>query len=232
VRREHGRFHTRLASALLRPQRLHGPDDRCRVGLLATSALLLGGDAVELEVDVGPGVCLELSDIAGTVAYDGRGLAASWSVRARVAEGAGLRWAGLPFVVADGADVTRSLVLELAEGARALVRETVVLGRVGQTGGTLRNRSRVHCGGRPVLVEDTLLDQGRRLPGMLGDLRVVDTVVALGMPAPGVGQDGLAVFRLADPGGWLLRHLGRDAARSPLQAVWPDLQLPPAPAPD
>ena len=36
-------------------QQLHGPADRCRIGLLATTALLLGGDAVELEVEVGPG---------------------------------------------------------------------------------------------------------------------------------------------------------------------------------
>jgi urease accessory protein len=229
VTRKHGRFHTRLHTGLLRPQQLHGPDDRCRIGLLATNALLLGGDAVRLEVDVGAGVALDLMDIAGTVAYDGRGRCASWSVRVRVAEGGSLRWAGEPFVVADGADVTRSLVLELAAGARALLRETVVLGRAGQLGGVLRNRTDVHRAGQPVLVEDTELDAAghRRLPGMLADLRVVDTLLALGVAPPAATAEGLATFRLVDPACSLLRYLGRDLAVSPLHAVWRQAQLPP-----
>jgi urease accessory protein len=229
VRREHGRLRTRLRTGLLRPQQLHGPDDRCRIGLLATNALLLGGDVVELDVEVGAGVTLELSDIAGTVAYAGRGLAASWRVRVQVAEGGRLRWAGAPFVVADGAEVTRSLVLELAEGAQALVRETVVLGRAGQVGGALRNRTDVRRAGRPVLAEDSRLDPAghRRLPGMLGGLRVVDSLLALGVtPTPASGP-GLATFRLAEPACFLLRYLGHDPARSPLHQLWSALRLPP-----
>lgn len=222
VTREHGRLRTRLRTGLLRPQLLHGPADRCRVGLLATTALLLGGDAVRLEVDVGPGAALELSDIAGTVAYDGRGRSASWSVHVSVAEGAQLRWAGEPFVVADGADVTRDLTLELAGDARALVRETVVLGRAGQVGGRLRNRTAVHLDGRPVLVEDTLLDPAtyRRLPGMLGALRVVDTLLAIGVEPPAAGAEGSTLFRLAGAGATLRRHLGTELASSPLHTVW------------
>ena len=42
-------------------------------GWSATTALLLGGDAVELVVEVGPGAVLDLFDVAGTVAYHGRG---------------------------------------------------------------------------------------------------------------------------------------------------------------
>jgi len=226
VHRQNGRFRTRLRTGLLRPQQLHGPDDRCRVGLLATNALLLGGDAVELDVDVGAGVSLELCDIAGTVAYHGRGLPASWSVRARVAEGGSLRWAGEPLVVADGADVTRSLVLELAEGSRALVRETLVLGRAGQVGGRLRNRAEVRRAGRPVLVEDADLDPvgHRRLPGMLGSLRVVDSLLALGVVPPASHAEGLATFRLVDPACFLLRYLGDDLAGSPLHQLWAGLQ--------
>ena len=228
VTREHGRFRTRLRTGLLRPQPLHGPDDRCRIGLLATTALLLGGDAVHVEVDVGAGVALDLVDIAGTVAYDGRGRSASWSVRVRVAEGGSLRWAGEPFVVADGADVSRSLVLELAPDAQALVRETVVLGRSGQLGGVLRNRTDVQRADLPVLVEDTVLDPAghRRLPGMLGDLRVVDTLLALGVEPPPGTATGPTAFRLVDPACSLLRHLGPDLAGSPLHALWRQAQRP------
>lgn len=227
MRWERGRLRTRLRAGLLRPQALHGPADRCRVGLLATTALLLGGDAVELEVEVGAGATLELTEVAGTVAYDGRGRPSSWSVRVVLAEGGRLRWSGEPFVVADGADVTRSLTVELAGGAAALVRETVVLGRAGQVGGVLRNRATVLQDGLPVLVEDTELDPAghRRLPGMLGGFRVVDTLLSLGAGAP-PRADGLTVFRLAGPGqASLARHLGPDLAGSPLHQVWAGSRL-------
>lgn len=226
VHRENGRLRTRLQSGLLRPQLLHGPADRCRVGLLAATALLLGGDAVELDVEVGAGVSLELVDVAGTVAYHGRGDSASWRVRVRVADGGRLRWSGAPFVVTDGADVTRSLVLEVADGGRALVRETVVLGRSGQRGGVLRNRTDVSRSGRPVLVEDTVLDPAghRRLPGMLGDLRVLDSVLAVGeeLPLPPPPSDGarLSVFALPEPHCFLGRALVDELAASPVHRWW------------
>lgn len=227
-----GRRHrTRLRSGLLRPQQVHGPPDRCRIGLLATTALLLGGDNVELDVVVGPGATLELFDVAGTVAYDGRGRCARWGVHVRVAEGGRLRWSGAPFVVGDGADVTRTLVLELAAGAQALLRETLVLGRTGQTGGRVRSRTEVTRSGRPLLVEDLDLDpaQHRRLPGMLGPARVVDSVLALGVPQPDLaaaGAESLGRFRLAEPGSSLLRYLGTDLDRSPLHQVWTATTLP------
>lgn len=226
VRHEHGRLRTVLRGGLLRPQRLHGPSDRCRVGLLASTALLLGGDVVELEVEVGPGAVLDLVDVAGTVAYDGRGAPAAWRVEVRVADGGRLRWAGEPFVVADGADVTRSLVLDVADGGQALLRETLVLGRSGQVGGRLRNRTAVAHGDRPVLVEDTVLDPAthRRLPGMLGELRVLDTLLAVGaeLPVPPVGPTGhrAARFALPEPGCWLGRALLPDLASSPLHRWW------------
>jgi urease accessory protein len=230
VRRERGRLRTHLRSGLLRPQQLHGRADSCRIGLLATHALLLGGDAVELEVEVGPGAALELSDVAGTVAHHGRGRPSSWSVRVRVAERGSLRWSGEPFVVADGADVSRRLVMDLAEGSRAVVRETVVLGRAGQVGGLLRNQTVVHRADLPVLVEDTEFDPAghRQLPGMLGEFRVVDSLLALGVPPPVVRAEGVTVFGLADRHSSLLRHLGLDLAGSPLHRVWRSTHLPPA----
>ena len=47
---------------MLRAQRLHGPADRVRVALVGQTALLLGGDRVGLDIEVGPGAVLELSD--------------------------------------------------------------------------------------------------------------------------------------------------------------------------
>ena len=58
---------------------------------------------------MGAGARLDLFDVAGTVAYHGRGEPSAWHVRLELDEGATLTYAGEPFVVGDGADVTRTL---------------------------------------------------------------------------------------------------------------------------
>ncbi|MGI3782544.1 MAG: urease accessory protein UreD [Janthinobacterium lividum] len=214
-----GRHVTRLTQGLLRPQVVGSAADRCRIGLLATTALLLGGDVVELDVRVGPGARLDLVDVAGTVVYHGRGEPSAWHVRLEVAAGAALTYAGAPFVVGDGADVTRTLDVDLAPDASAVVRDTVVLGRSGQIGGRLRSLTSVHVGGRPVLLEDQRLDPDRlrRAPGMLGAHRVLDTVLWLGSVRP--EPTTATTYALVDEAGTLTRWLGSSLAESPLHAV-------------
>ncbi|GAB2569854.1 urease accessory protein UreD [Microlunatus antarcticus] len=193
--------------------------DRCRIGLLATTALLLGGDVVELEVRVGPGARLDLFDVAGTVAYHGRGEASAWHVRLELAAGAALTYACEPFVVGDGADVTRTLDVDLAPDASAVVRDTVVLGRTGQRGGRLRSVTAVRVGGRPVLLEDQRLDPDglRDAPGMLGAHRVLDTVAWLGPARP--EPTAATTYALVGGAGTLSRWLGSSLADSPLHRV-------------
>lgn len=222
-----GRHRTRLVAGLLRAQQVHGPADRCRIGLLATTALLLGGDQVQLEVEVGPGATVELFDVAGTVAYHGRGRPCSWRVRLVLHEGARLRWSGEPLVVSDGADVRRALELDLAQGAGAWVRETVALGRRGEVGGALRSATTVQRDGEEVFVDDLLLEPSghRRLPGMLGAHRVLDTVLAFGLPAPDQ-VDGAYRYTLAAPDSTVTRYLGAELAASPLHRAWDALRLP------
>jgi urease accessory protein len=214
-----GRHVARLRQGLLRPQVVASGPDRCRIGLLATTALLLGGDVVELDVRVGPGARLDLFDVAGTVAYHGRGAPAAWHVRFALAEGAGLTYAGEPFVVADGADVTRTLDVDLAPGAAAALRDTVVLGRSGQRGGRLRSLTSVRRDGRPVLLEDQRLDPDglRDAPGLLGAHRVIDTVTWLGPAQP--EPTTATTYALLDGAGTLARWLGVSLAASPLHRV-------------
>lgn len=226
VRLVDGRHRTTLTAGLIRAQLVHGPPDRCRIGLLATTALLLGGDEVDLEVELGAGCTVELFDVAGTVAYDGRGAASAWRVRVHVGEAAALRWSGEPFVVSDGASVTRSLEVDLAPRATALVRETVVLGRSGETGGLLHTTVTVRRAGEEVLVEDQLLDPDthRMMPGMLGGNRVIDTITALGLPGP--DDVGTAVrYSLLERGSTVTRYLGDELAESPLHDAWARLRL-------
>ena len=211
-----GRHRVWMRHGLLRAQRLHGPPDRARVALVGQTALLLGGDEVELQIEVGAGAVLELSEVAGTVAYDGRGRPAVWATSITLGRGAQLTWAGEPLVVADGADVTRCTSIGLADGASATLRETVVLGRSGEVGGALRSRVRVHREGRPILFEDLQLDPRDRFgPGLLGRHRVVDSLLALGAEPPDIG-DGAVRFELVEPCSTLTRYLGSDLAESPL----------------
>jgi len=183
---------------------------------VATTALLLGGDEVEVAVELGPGARLDLFDVAGTVAYHGRGRPAFWRTTVVLADGAELTYAGQPFVVSDGADVTRTLRLDLAGTARLRLRETLVLGRKGQTGGRVHNRAELRVGGVEAWREDTDLDPAgiRDLPGLLGGRRVVDTLLTVGQPAPPVPP--AVAYALPGGVGTVTRYLGTELADSPL----------------
>ena len=221
VDRVGGRHVVRLTQGLLRPQVVAATAERCRIGLLATTALLLGGDVVEVEVRVGAGARLDLFDVAGTVTYHGRGEPSAWHVRLELAAGARLSYAGEPFVVSDGADVERTLRVDLEPDAAAVVRDTVVLGRTGQTGGRLRSFTTVSRGGRPVLLEDQRLDPGRLRsgPGLLGPHRVLDTVAWLGAAPTPRTPTAATTYALVDGAGTIARWLGSGLADSPLHGV-------------
>ena len=221
VTRHQGGHRVHLAGGLLRPQLVRDRPDQVRIGLVATTALLLGGDEVDLEVQVGPGASLGLFDVAGTVAYHGRGRPAARHTTVLLAEGARLRYEGAPFVVVEGADVERSLELDLHPAASVWLRETVVLGRSGEVGGRLRNRTTLTLDGCPALLEDQVLDPSgiRRSPGMLGSHRVIDTVLEVGTEETGTPPSAAIQFGLVGGVGSITRYLGTDAAASPLQPV-------------
>lgn len=205
-----------LAGGLLRPQRVADGPDGPRIGLVATTALLLGGDEVQLTVELAAGTTLELFDVAGTVAYHGRGRPAAWRTTLSVADGACLSYAGQPFVVSDGADVTRTLDLDLARSARLRLRETLILGRDGQTGGRVHSKTMLRVGGVEAWREDTDLDPAgiRDRPGLLGGHRVVDTVLAVGQPD--VPAPPAVAYALLGGVGTVTRWLGAELADSPL----------------
>ncbi len=228
-----GRARCVVVGGALSPRVLRADPDGARVALVATGALLLGGDEVLIDVVVGAGAWLEVVETAGTVAYPGP--ASSWTVRARLGAGGVLVWAGLPFVVAEGADVRREHKRSSsADGARAVLRETTVLGRAGERGGAVRVRTDVTRAGRDLLVEDLDLAPGVRSgPGVLGPYRVLDVVSAFGFRPPAEDRDGRPAvgpaggpagrgrgvahrMDLAGPGA-VVRFLGTDAHESPLE---------------
>jgi urease accessory protein len=169
----------------LSPRRLPGPAGVVRVALVAAGALLLAGDQVRIEVVVSGPIRLEIVETAGTVAYAMRGGSARWDVAIELTGGASLRWYGEPFVVAADAAVTRSTVARLELGCTAEIRESLVLGRYGEVGGTLQTQTRAWIGSELLLAEDLDLSPENRTGwAILGQARCLDTVTALGHRLP------------------------------------------------
>lgn len=222
--REHPRV--LLRSALLAPRLLGTDIGGARIALVATTATLLAGDVMRLRVDVGAGLRVDLEDIAATVAYNGRGGQARWDICLEVRKRATLVWQGKALVVADGADVVRTLRVDVAEGGRLLMRDVVVLGRHQESGGSLRCDTRASYAGQPLLVEQLdLVDRRAGLrftPGVIGEHRVVDTVTWLGEPLPcEIVPDSDQVTRLDLAGpGLVARHLASATHASPLDLSW------------
>jgi len=190
---------------------------KARVSLVPDGALLLAGDAVRVEVTVDTGATLELVEPTGTVAYDMRGDAASWEVRLDLAEGATLVWAGEPFVLAQGSCVRRRTTARLAAGARLVMRETLVLGRHGESAGAMVQRwDAATTDGAPLLCEELALDAAALRPGLLGGHRVLGSVTALGVDVPGCGEGRLDL----EAGGSQWRVLADDAHAARLSGVW------------
>lgn len=213
----------RTVPGLLSPRVLTMDDRGAHVALVATRALLLAGDHVEIELVVGPGAWLTVTEVTGTVAYDAGGAASSWTVSARVGPGAALLWEAPPFVVATGARVERATTVDLAPGAVAGWREAVVIGRTDEIGGVIRSVTRVAQEGAPLLVDDVVLgDPGTDLVTR-GPHRVMDTATVVGFRPTSlpdaVTPDGVTVLDLAGPGA-IARTLTTRAHESAVDTRW------------
>ncbi len=211
-------------SDFVRPRLLRTDGPHVSVALVSVSATLLAGDDLRIDVDVGPGVSLELVEPSGMVAYNARGGRASWSARIRLGGAAHVTWAAAPFVVAGGADVLRRTEIDLADGASMLLREMLVLGRQDEVGGRVRSTLCASLAGVPLLVEDLDLRESaaRSAPGILGRARVLGTIALLGVERP--GSDYVHETSLAGPGA-LARSVSQDAhtasdALAPIWARW------------
>lgn len=191
-----------------------------RVVLVQTLAGPLAGDRVELDVTIGPGAALEVSSTAATLALP-MDAPAHLEVRVRLGTGARLVWLPEPLVLAAGADVCSSTLIELAPGAAALWRELVVLGRYGESPGSLTARLRAELDGAPLL-HDAFETRGGASPAILDGARSFGSLALLGLEPPVAALPG--VLALAGPGA-VARGLAPDAASlrsrlAPVEAAW------------
>ncbi|WP_112270338.1 urease accessory protein UreD [Lentzea terrae] len=161
------------------------------VHLVSSVTSPLGGDALELSVEVGPGASLDLRGVAATLMLPGpTGLPSSSVVRFAV-EGA-VRYLPEPTVVTARARHTAVVEAELDSHAELSLREVLVLGRAGETAGTLSTSVRATRCGKPLLHQQLIVGSplDSSSAGLAGK-RVVGTSLMLD-----------AVSRPSDGGAW------------------------------
>jgi urease accessory protein len=168
---------------------LHSSGCRIRLALVGLRLGLLGGDTIAINVSVGAGVELEIVEPTGMVAYNSGGRASSWRLSADIGEGGTLVWRGATFVAAAGSNSVRSSVIHLQDHARALVSETLIFGRSGESGIALTTGSLVTRLGEELLVENLEVRPGDRGVGITGGARVLASVLALGFRPSGDATD-------------------------------------------
>ncbi|MFF2410479.1 urease accessory protein UreD [Streptomyces sp. NPDC058092] len=145
-----------------------------RVTVVGAMSAPLGGDRLAIEARAEEGARLTVDSAAATVALPGPGTAAepaTYAIELSVGERAELGWLPEQLVSAHGSLLHMTTRAELAPTARLVLREEQILGRHGESTGTLTSRLTVRRAGRPL----------------------IDQQMAYGPAAPG-GWDGAAVL--------------------------------------
>jgi urease accessory protein len=197
------------------------------VYLVGGAAGPLGGDTLDLRIEVRERATLRLRTAAASVALPGPdGLESVLTVTVAVSPGGRLEYVPEPVVVSSGARHATIIDVALAEGAFLYLRDELILGRHGEPGGSSRTSLRVTYAGRPLLrqaLEVKGADQASLGPAILAGHRAVgaalwvDPAIGIGsraVPALGGGGWGVcpavAVMPLAGPG-ILVTALAHDA---------------------
>ncbi|MEU8519042.1 urease accessory protein UreD [Streptomyces sp. NPDC048577] len=136
-------------------RRTRGTGTRTRVTVVGAMSAPLGGDRLAVEAEARAGARLQVGSAAATIALPGpTAEPASYDVRLTVGAHAELRWMPEPLVSARGSLLRMRTTAELAATARLVLREEQILGRHGETPGTLASRLTVRRAGRPLLDQE------------------------------------------------------------------------------
>ena len=197
---------------------VRGDPSAARVSLTAGAAGPIGGDRLELTVHVGAGSTLVLTEISHTLLLPSHDRATSTTTAGVTVErGATLVWLPEPIIAVRDCRHTGTIDATLAEGARLLIREEVLLGRHREPPGHLRQRMRVTLGNRPLYHHDLQLgDDVSRTPAVAGAHRAIGSVLVVDpdwtpatRPAPLRLTDTAALMPLAG-GAVLISALATD----------------------
>ncbi len=130
--------------------------------LISTAATPLGGDDVDVTVEVEPGARLSIKSVAATIALPSRAERTStiaWTVL--VGAGAALAITPLPTIVAADADLVTTTRVRADTDASVLIDERVQLGRHEEDGGRWVGRLHFDIAGVPALRHRLVLDAAR-----------------------------------------------------------------------
>jgi len=193
--------------------------------LINTGGGLAGGDRFSFDITAEANARLSVTSQAAERVYRSLGPAAEVKVRLAAGPGANLMWLPQETILFDGAALSRRIEVNVAEDARLLAVESVILGReaMGEvvTYARLRDRWRIRRSGRLVFADDLAFDGAPPFSrATLDGARAFATVVLVSAHAEAmaeqvsalIGENGAAsawsgklVARLAARDGFLLR---------------------------
>lgn len=183
--------------------------------LINTGGGLAGGDRFSFDITAEANARLSVTSQAAERVYRSLGPAAEVEVRLAAGPAANLMWLPQETILFDGAALSRRIEVDVAEGARLLAVESVILGReaMGETvtHARLRDRWRIRRGGRLVFADDVVID-GRPPQGLatLGTARAFATALLVAPDA----EEMLDRLRAAiGPGGAASAWSGKLVAR-------------------
>ncbi|WP_421915273.1 urease accessory protein UreD [Mesorhizobium sp.] len=157
--------------------------------LINTAGGLTGGDRLGWEIDVGEAASAVITTQACEKLYRAASDRAEVRVRLTVGEQGRIAWLPQETIVFDRADFARTLDVELAAGAEALVLEATVFGRLAMgeraAQGNFHDRWRVRREGTLVHAEDFRIGP--------------DIAASLGRPAVAGGAIAVATLLMVSP---------------------------------
>lgn len=153
--------------------------------LINTAGGLTGNDDIRWSATAGKQSRLVISTAACEKLYRTHGPAAFQRTRLAVENGARLDWLPQETIVFDGSSLQRSLEVDVASDATALIVESLVLGRQAMHESVdklqLHDRWRIHRDGRLLHAEDLRLQfdnaQNAQRPSMLHQYSAISTLV-------------------------------------------------------
>jgi urease accessory protein len=195
--------------------------------LINTSGGVTGGDRIGWRLEAGPGAALVATTQAAERVYRSAGGAAQVETRLVLGAGAALDWLPQETILFDGGRLARRLEVEMAEDARLLALECVLLGRaaMGETvaAGALDDQWRIRRAGRLVHAEALRLTgdiaSAGAGPATLRGARAFATLVHVAPEAEtrldaaraALGAEGVLAAATAKPSVLIARWLSPDA---------------------
>jgi urease accessory protein len=144
-----------------------------------TAGGVAGGDRFAIKIAAGEGASLAVTTAAAEKIYRAEGPAAQLDIALKVAADAHLSWLPQETILFDRARISRTIDIDLAEGASLLLCEIVVFGRSAMGERVLQgefvDRWRMRRGGRLVFAETV------RLAGDIGEKLKLPAVARAGV---------------------------------------------------